>query len=971
MHLKNYFLIVLLFMSNALVFSQKEYDFEEGIENWRTASTSLWSISDSKSFKGSKSLQYKLPEKVKENGAILSIETGHTIHKVRTASFNNVSSIVASSYDGIVMAIGFDGVILWKNKLSGFMVHDFWCADITGDGNDEVLIANADGTIYCLDSNGKTVWQYQKNEVPMYAVTVVQKDGIPHVIGGSLDLNCYYISANGILEKELKSSEYSEEKTWGTTTAKDNVHYANFLRPIKKDASNDYLIMHASNNPSQDKGAIYVFDVLEDEPLKRIETEGLSPIGELRFSDFDKDGTQEILMGASNHQNSANVSRLNLKNDETDQYALTKLGFGYSVVQPELIVDVDTEKYFFLVGNQIVLVNKDFDVASEEKLNTKYSYYGLWKKPNSNTLILASCQSGGSQIHILDTENPDWKTAYEDLIPQGKIQDILENTAKIRTNLASYVKPTSQREAREIYFMTESTEEGLAKTTANNIRNNYNSPVFLGGSHMGQAENWDRSSMGNAKYQSKRDGRRDYTLTQQGAIDYITAWYDEVPNGDKGIAYWGGHGNDPYMFQLNTAKQILDYADGKKTVLIYPELEDHSSDFEWVMNDLFYPLADYAKTKNGNIFVRTKHNFWQANVFLPMWGGLLSGEYADVFVPSMEETTDKAMDISVASRVGIWASGSVDNWGTRTVPDNPSYDRSRQFCHQQLPNHFLRHLIYHMANGATFINNFAVDPDYMSIVWDLVAKGALFVPKPNELLSISPVHIGMFEPDEDFLVEGSSLKWATHYDEEFVNNNPFVFSRQNANWMGAKNTSWDFSTYAGNVKDRRQNYLPNYPNGLVLITPPQKGVYADLSAPRGLLKDHLHPIYKDILKEYYTDGRYYYSADGLQKFNANQYYKTVEAEIKEGAKKIPLTVSGNVAWVVAQTSSTNLRLTLIDGGYLNPEDRKAVVTFQSINAIGMRDVLDGTTYGTSGSVEVNIPTGSFRFIDITLGSPLN
>ncbi|MDO6425205.1 hypothetical protein, partial [Saccharophagus degradans] len=83
------------------------------------------------------------------------------------------------------------------------------------------------------------------------------------------------------------------------------------------------------------------------------------------------------------------------------------------------------------------------------------------------------------------------------------------------------------------------TEEGLAKTTANNIRNNYNSPVFLGGSHMGQAENWDRSSMGNAKYQSKRDGRRDYTLTQQGAIDYITAWYDEVPNGDKGIAYWG------------------------------------------------------------------------------------------------------------------------------------------------------------------------------------------------------------------------------------------------------------------------------------------------------------------------------------------------------------------------------------------------------------------------------------------------
>ncbi|NJB83562.1 outer membrane protein assembly factor BamB family protein [Wenyingzhuangia aestuarii] len=975
MDLKNYFLIVLLFASNTLMFSQKTYNFEEQSASWKTSETNLWSFTSSKSAQGLESLKYSVPNNAIANelGAIYSIETNHTIHKVRTATYQNGTTIIASSYEGIVMAVGFDGVILWKNLLSGFMVHDMWCADLTGDGNDEVLVANADGTIYCIDANGIELWHYQKNEVPMYSVAVVQKNGVSYVVCGSLDLNCYYLSSTGALVKELKSADYSQEKTWGTTTAKDNVHYANFLRPLKKDATNDYLIMHASNNPSQDRGAIYVFDVLEDNPIKRVETEATSPIGELRFSDFDNDGNSEILLGASNHQNSANVSRLNLIDDTTDQYKLTKLGFGYSVVQPELITDVATEKYFFLVGNKIVLVNKDLEATSEEKLETKYSYYDMWKKPNSNQIIFASSQSGGSQIHIMDTGNPDWKTAYQELIPTGKIKQILDNTAAIRTNLASYTKPSTQREAREVLLMTENTSEGIAKTTANNIRNNYESPVFLGGSHMGQAENWDRSSMGNTKYMNKRDSRRDYTLTQQGAIDHITAWYDETPNGDKGIAYWGGHGNDPYMFQLETTKQILDYANGKKTVLIYPELEDHSADFEWVMNDLFYPLADYAKTKNANIFVRTKHNFWQANVYLPMWSGLLSGAYADVFVPSMEETTDKAMDISVASRVGIWASGAVNNWGTRTVPDNPSYDRSRQFCHQRLPNHFLRHLIYHMSNGATYINNFAVDPDYMSIVWELVAKGALFVPKPNELLSVSPVHISMLEPDEDFLVEGSSLKWATHYDEAFINNNPFVFSRQNANWMAAKNTPWDFSTYAGNVKDRRQNYLPNYPNGLVLITPPQAGAHTDVSASRGLLKNNLHPIYKDVLKEYYTDGRYYYSADGTQTFNADEYYTTIENEIKEGAKELPLTVSGDVAWTVAQTSPTNLRLTIIDGGYLNPKDRTAVVKFQKANPTSMQDILDHTSYNLANkdAVTVEIPCGGFRFIDIQLSSPLN
>ena len=152
---------------------------------------------------------------------------------------------------------------------------------------------------------------------------------------------------------------------------------------------------------------------------------------------------------------------------------------------------------------------------------------------------------------------------------------------------------------------------------------------------MSQAEDWDRTGMENEKFKEKRDSRRSYVYTQQEAIDHITPRYD----GEPGIAYWGGHGNDPYMFQLSTTKQILDAANGKKTVLIYPELEDHSSDFAWVMEDLFYPLAEYSSTRNANIFVRTKHNFWQANAYLPMWERMLDGEFADVFVPSMEEVT--------------------------------------------------------------------------------------------------------------------------------------------------------------------------------------------------------------------------------------------------------------------------------------------------------------------------------------------
>lgn len=985
---KNKFQILLLLIACSIgqfSFAQKKqsnktsttnitFNFENQAVDWNLDLSSYWSLSDTKAANGNYALKFDVPQTNQfVNSDFYSIETEHTIHKIRTATFDAQTDLIASSYEGILMRIGLDGVVLWKNYLSGFMVHDFWCADLTGDAKDEIVVANADGKVYCLDADGKVLWQYQKNEVPMYAITVVKKAGTPYVIAGSLDLNAYYLSATGDLVKELKSADYSQEKTWGTTTAKDYVHYTNFLRPIVKDANNDYLIMHASNNPSQDRGAIYVFDVLEDDPIKRIETDGTSPIGELRFSDHDNDGNIEVLMGFSNHHKSANLTRLNLIDDSQEKYPISGLGFGYSVLQPELITDVNEKKYMMLIGNQLVLVDPDLDSTSQEKLVSTYSYYDFWKIPNTNKIALASSQSGGSQIHVFDTSKSGWKTAFQDLTPGGKLQKIKDNTAAIRTNLASYTKPATQREARNIYFMTESTDSGLAKTTADNIRANYATPMFLGGSHMGQAEDWDRSSLGNAKYEAKRDSRRDYVYTQQQAIDHITNWYDDTPDGDKGIAYWGGHGNDPYMFQLSTTKQILDQANGKKTVLIYPELEDHSDDFAFVMNDLFYPLATYGRTKNANIFVRTKHNFWQGNVFLPMWSRLLSGEFSDVFVPSMEETTDKAMDISVASRVGIWASGAVDNWGTRTVPDNPSYDRSRQFCNQRLPNHFLRHLIFHMANGASYLNNFAIDPDYMSIVWDLTAKGALFVPKPNEIVSLSPVHLSVFNPDDHFMEEGSSLKWATHYDEDFLNSNPFVFSRQNANWLGAQNTDWDFSSYAGGVKDRRQNYLPNYSNGLVMITPPQAGANADLAAPRGKLADRLHPLYKNILKEYYTDGRHYYSADGTQTLAADTYYTTIKSQIEQSANLIPLTVEGDVAWVVAQTSPTNLRLTILDGGYLNPKSRTATVSFHTVTPTNMSDILDGTSFDLSDktAVKVEIPAGAFRFIDITLNAPLN
>lgn len=964
--MKKKYAILFLFLciTEITVFGQKIYDFED-TSKWESKNNSQFSITNDKSLNGSKSLKYHNSKTFMNNG-LISIEVGETISKVRTANFGTESAIIASSYEGIIMAVGFDGAVRWKNKLSGFMNHDIWCEDITGDGIDEILAANANGTIYCLDYNGKLKWEFKQNDAPMYSVCVVTKNNIPYVVCGGFDKNVYYINADGSLKQTLDASTYSVNKVFNGFTAPSNTHIANFLRKIKNTDGSETLVVLGTNNSMQVTGNIYLFDVLGTTPkTASVKIESGKPIGDLKIADINGDGTQEILVGTSAHVNDASVVTLNTLNLTETQGLIdiasirNKVGApGYRVTQPEVIPNGSSIQYFILHGPNILLVGQDLDINNAEILKGPASFNDMWRDPATNKIILASNQSGGSEIFIIDTSISTWKTAFVNFSESGKIKEVTENITNIENALANFTKPTWERNPLNIYVLHDN------NTTVD--PSIYNAPIFIPQPFMPNvqsAESWNRASMTNEKYREKRDGRRNYILDENEAFNLITSNYS-----NNGISYWGGHGNDPYFYSLTTTKRVIDFAAGRKTVLIYPEMEDHSADFQFVMDDLINPLAAYGKDKNLNLFIRSKNIFWQGSAYLSEWTDLLSGKYADVFVPSMEETTDKTMELSLAGRMGLWASGAVNSWGSRAVPDNTSYDRLRQHSDQQLSNHFLRQLIYVAASGAQYFDNFTKP----TLFANLIAKGALFIPKREEIVSFSPVHLSMITPNSHYLEEGAEVKWLTNFDATFEDNNPFVFSKMNGSWPGAPLNDWDFSKYAANGKERRLNFLPNYKNGMVLITPPQKGFAANTTAIRGKMVDKLHPLYKNILKEYYTDGKSYYSESGAE-FSAKTYYNTIKTDLETSAKKIPLTVSGDdVAWVVAQTSPKHLRLTLIDGGYINPKNRKAIVTFNTVTPIKMSDIVDGKqfTFSNLNAVEIDIPAGAFRFIDIELTAPL-
>jgi len=937
------------------------YGFEQdgNFAQWNTNQIDNWKSSSAKKASGLKSLKFSLPNEI--NSAIKSLLTPYSISKVNISKRADESIIIASSYEGRVLGIRDSGAIVWdiglvssKSETPAKVVNnEIFSADLTGDGNEEVLVASADGVLYCLDSkNGNILWDTSEiseinNNTPMFAVCVVKKGGIPFIACGNYDNSLYYLNANGTFHSELKSSTYSELGVFGkdATKFRSRIHMANFLRPFPQDANNDNLLMLAVNNHMQISGTIYQFEPLATAPIpipnsrkRGIKiSEQRRPIGDMRVVKLPNSNKYTVLLGTSAQRNDSFVQFFNpnISNYQSETKMVsgeeiqnTLLNFSasnirsrtifYSVEQTELINTNSGLKYMTLSGDRILLQNTD--LTGLEEIRSKFSYNDMYKDPESGKIILAGTQSGGSCIHIVNTMDSDWKNDYSNLDPPGKSKLIQSNISEIKRQLTSFRRPDYEipTTPNNVYFVT-----GLGRRTAQSTKNfirqeeardPINGPRVLQNVFSQRYRNWDRAAdiTSSAAFLNKRDRRFTYLDCDEPDVTNCSRNYRDVTalrinalnDNNNGVSFWGGHGNDPAPFSQPVLEEILSADLTKKKVLIYPELEGTGNiDFDQYMDSYLYEISEKIQSNsyNTNMHIRTKHTFWQGAVYFSAWRRLLSGEFSEVFVPTMEETQDKSMELSVVARMGIWMSGAVNNWGSRSVPDNVSYNRMREFSSQTLGNHFLRHTIYSLANGATHLNNlqsFDTANSTLRLVLELVSRGALYVPKREEILHISPVHLSMLEPNSDYIFKSNSVKYTVGFDKD-EGEEKFVFGRLDGAFIGAKNTDWDFSSYAAGVTDRRLNFLPPYKNGMVLVTPPSIP-NSQPQSPRGKLTDHMHPLYRGKMKEYYTDGKYYYATSnkvGPIEPDSN-FYKTIESDIQNNTNLLPLTVSGGVAWTV-------------------------------------------------------------------------
>ncbi len=869
---------------------------------------------------------------------------GHTVYHLRSAHIDQNESrvLVAAALDGMVMCFTHDGDLCWKNQISNSLPLDLDVADIDGDGCDETLVASADGGLYVLDRTGVLKWQFSRESplIQVCAATDTSRGTV--ILTGGVEKKLYALSAEGdvldvfespFVVRHIRCGDFlGDGKEYAAVVTAKNDRSRFFLQlfdPAGLTPTWEKPVGLATENPTE--GTKFHVPWL----AYRVAVFSMLPM------DINQDGKQEILL--TDHFEKRGVF---YAYDHRGEKVLTASSRGIRgrPYRMNLLTHVtglrpDDERIFGLYGNQMIVNRPD---GSIEKIVTgPYSHACAEFDPDTQTLFLGSCISGGDGIYALRLDEPGWESAFQNLKPVGRIAEVERNMARLAGQIERFQRPAYQRPPKEALVITGKSAEELRNLYLS--QHDYEHVKFAQFNLL--TEDFDREIL-TPPWNTKRETRHKYNLT----AEQIVAFADEREQRREPFALWAGHGNDPFYMRLSTIEGVLDAAPTMAKALIFPEMERTDAAMEYAVRSHIIPIAELCR-KHGTakVILRNKNIFWNASCYLDLWREtLLGGENNDVFVPSMEETNGRTQAISLSGRMGLWMCGFFDRISARAVTDNANFSRFWEWSSQQRLSHLLRSLTLRSSLGSDMflVNVYQGDPRELTSFYRMLETGVIAIPKREDLLSVADTCLGMKTPSARFSKHGKNGHNINHYQP---GQPAAVFDRMDCYWGGAPTTTFDFSNYAMGSRHRMLNFLPTNPYGLIASIP------ADTN-----LKES--PFFQRMLV---TDGEFFYS-DEDEAISAVDFKESALAALRASAARLPVRVEGEVAWTVVRLDPTHVRVTLIDPGYIRPADRQARVVLQHLQGVQCTDILSGERLALrQNAVTMSIRAGILRIVDIT------
>ena len=856
-----------------------------------------------------------------------SIE-GNSIRKVKCGCIEGNSILYISQLDGAISCYTSKGEKKWRvtNPIKAILF-DLEVVDINGDGNDDVVAASADGHIYCYSSNGSLMWKYApKHKVRFSEVAVLKSAGELSIFAGGNDQKLYELDENGQL--------LSTTKVKGLVRS---IEVGNFIDANKK----SLFVMTYSH----DKFRWAFMGFIDPDSKQVIKSTGYKNkaykkmmrqmVTDLAVADITKDGKDEVLLFGTSDV--AEFTALNSELLPVVQFSGSKKDKQrYAHVKGACLLPVRDEITIQYGGILYIIDLKGQLIGKSGERYKQVIYNDLTLLKDTEQLVGGAQVGGDNSLYFYPLKN-NWYRKEQKHI--GRSAEVESNLKELYQQAVNFTLPKYQQKAEQPWVMLTSSTE-----TKEVLQLKGADIVFAPQVRM--QENYDRKQLVAAigEVALKKDRRMQYNLTQ----DEIVALAKEMEAKGQPFTAWTGHGNDPFITSLETMLKVLEVAPNTCYGFIYAEMDNVDDPRVKHFINHYVPALAKAMRKHGRakLYFRYKNMFWGGTSHLEPWKSMFfGGEYADILVPASEDTSSRTQDVNLAGRAGMWAGAFVNDFAMRLVDDNPTSWRPLTPGGQRSVSPYLRQGVMMAAYGARygilFSNKYMEDPGY-DVLYALMKSGVLPQAKPDNVLSIGSWHL-IRDVDEHLIHDVDNHHQVDNYSKE---DGDAVFSYTQMRWAGTDLPHYDYSKVALGVNYRWLNYMPELPNGMVPIAP------IELASE---LKKKDIPYTVSNMSNGIVDG---------EKVTAKDFGAHINNAAEAGAKQMPVVVKG-AAWSTIRIDENHIRVILMDHGYIDPQKREATIIIQGTNAKTAKDILTNETLKiNNNSIELTVPAGSLRFIDL-------
>ncbi|TGV01866.1 PQQ-like beta-propeller repeat protein [Flavivirga rizhaonensis] len=845
-------------------------------------------------------------------------------------SIGNQNVLFIGELDGGLSCYTMEGKRLWDYapEISA-VLFEIEAADIDNDGSDELLAANANGTIYCFNHLGELLWEFKpKNKVRFSEVAVVKNNDKVQIFAGG---NNYFL-----YELDIKGHIISKTPIEGVIR---KIEGGNFI-----DANTQSLFVMT-----------YAHDKFRWEFMGFLDAETKAVIKRVSYTDRRLKNLRRAMVTDISVNDINNDSKADILffGDDKFKPLFIALNSDFDVLAEYLGNKKQIQRYahaqgvFLATRNEIMLQYGGILMVLDTKGNrigTSGSKYGrnvfsdFAFDPRSNQLVAAGSVDGGNNICFYDLEKPKWwLTTHK---KQGRMLEVEKNLDVLYQQILNFKLPAYQKPSEKEWVMItkEKIDPKLKSLNGTDVK-------FV--IQKSPKESTDRSHLvavlGNIAL--KKDKRGTYQDTREDIIQMAK----DFETRKQPFTFWAGHGNDPFYIQIETLEKILEVAPNTCYGFVYAEMDKVEDPRVIHFVEEYLPRLAKAIRKNNQakLYFRYKNMFWAATSHLPLWKDMFfSGKYNDFLVPASEDTSNRIQDLNLAGRIGMHSGGYVNDFAMRLIDDNPTSWRPLSPGGQNSVSPYLRQGVIMAAYGARYgivSTSGFVEPPGLNILFALMKSGVLPVVEKENIQSISSWHL-IKDVDEELIHSVDNHHNLKQYKRDDDN---AVFSLAQMHWAGTNIPKYDYSYAALGVKYRWLNYLPEIPNGMVPVAPIES---------KHILENKKTPYFVSNTKVGFSNGEH---------VSAKTFGDTIKKVIEKGAKRMFLTVKG-ASWSLVKLDENHSRLILVDPGYINPQRRKVEINFQNMEPKLISDILSKEVFKiTDKKCSLNIPAGSMRFIDIS------